>query len=279
MLAGEDGGAEWLARLPQLVRECAQGWSLVLGEPYGEGVTSVCVRATSPTGGPAVLKVAFPHEESEHEADALRAWSGVGAVRLLDADPDSNALLLERCEPGTPLSTLEPDDALDVAAALIPRLWVPAGEPFERLEDAAQGWIDHMTVAFDELEVRFDAGLLEEALDALRDLAPAQGEQVLVSQDLHAGNILSAEREPWLAIDPKPLVGEREFSVAALIRGRELGTDRSSVWWRFDRLTGELGLDRSRVRGWAIAHTLAWGFDENGYDEEMIRTAGWMAEL
>jgi streptomycin 6-kinase len=89
-------------------------------------------------------------------------------------------------------------------------------------------------------------------------LAPSQGEQVLLHQDLHGDNVLAAEREPWLVIDAKPLVGEREFAVAPIVRSDELGAARADVLYRFDRLTSELGLDRERARRWTIGQTVAW---------------------
>ena len=87
---------------------------------------------------------------------------------------------------------------------------------------------------------------------------------MLLHQDLHGDNVLAAEREPWLAIDPKPLVGEREFGVAPIVRSRELGHSRRDVLYRFDRLVSELGLDRERARGWTIGQTIAWAFDARG---------------
>ena len=81
---------------------------------------------------------------------------------------------------------------------------------------------------------------------------------MLLHQDLHGDNVLAAHREPWLAIDPKPLVGEREFAVAPIARSFELGHSKRDVLHRFDRLTAGLGLDRERARGWTIAQTVAW---------------------
>jgi streptomycin 6-kinase len=92
----------------------------------------------------------------------------------------------------------------------------------------------------------------------LRELAPTQGELVLVHQDLHGENVLAAEREPWLVIDPKPLSAEREFAVAPIVRSSELGHSRREALYRLDRLTSELGLDRERARDWTIAQTIAW---------------------
>ena len=86
------------------LQAAVERWSLTLGEPYEQGAAGYTTRASLPDGTPAVLKLVHPHRESEHEADALRAWDGDGAVRLLAQDGD--ALLLERCEPGTPLSAI-----------------------------------------------------------------------------------------------------------------------------------------------------------------------------
>jgi streptomycin 6-kinase len=231
----------------------------------------VAYRAELPDGTPAVLKLVFPHREAEHEADALAAWDGDGAVRLLAHDPERNALLLERCEPGT--SPAGSEAALDVLIALLPRLWIPAGPPFRPLADEAARWASTLRDEWESGSRRYERRLLDAALDALGTLAPTQGEQVLLHQDLHGGNVLAAQREPWLAIDPKPLTGERELSVAPIVRSRELGPD---LLRRFDRVTAELGLDRERARGWTIAQTLAWS--DGGAHEGHVETARLLLE-
>jgi streptomycin 6-kinase len=98
-------GAEWIARAPRLAAECADRWSLELGEPYAYANVSLVFPA-----GDVVLKVSFPHWESEHEAAALRHWDGDGAIRLVDYDAERNALLLERCVPGTSLLELPEEE-------------------------------------------------------------------------------------------------------------------------------------------------------------------------
>lgn len=247
----------------------AERWSLTLGEPYVQGAAGYTTRAALADGTPVVLKLAHPHRESEHEADALEFWDGEGAVRLLGRDETGYVLLLERCEPGTPLSELDADAALDVLIGLLPRLWCPAGEPFHTLADEAAWWAAYVP------NQQHDARLRDAALAAIRDLAPTQGEQVLLHQDLHAENVLAAQREPWLVIDPKPLVGEREFAVAPIVRSFEIGHSKRDVLHRFDRLTAELDLDRERARGWAIAQTVAWAFE---YHPRHVETATWLHE-
>jgi streptomycin 6-kinase len=219
-----------------LIRE---RWQLTLGEEYAPGAAGRALRAELSDGTAAVLKLQHPHRESEQEADALERWGGDGAVRLLARDDERHALLLERCEPGTFLSQWD-GDRLGVLVELLPRLWKRA-DGFRTLGDEVAHW-----------------ALAGEVGDLARDLASSQGELVLVHQDLHGDNVLAAEREPWLVIDPKPLAAEREFSVAPIVRSHELGGSRRDVVHRLDRLCWELGLDRERARGWTIVQTMAW---------------------
>jgi streptomycin 6-kinase len=270
-------GSTRLERLPLLLRECAEQWSLRVGDAYPYASASLAVPATLPDGGGAVLKVQFSDRKSEFEAAALVRWDGDGAVRLLAHDAGRHALLLERCDPGTPLSELDQDDALDVIVSLLPRLWKPVGGPFRSLVDEAAWWAGYLPAKWARSGHPFQRGLLDAVLDALELLPRSQGEQVLVNQDLHADNVLRARREPWLVIDPKPLAGEREFGVAAIVRGDELGEGAANVRHRLNRLTAELGLDRDRTRAWAMAQTLAWAVggddDEGEWDEGKIETA------
>jgi streptomycin 6-kinase len=275
--AATEAGREWLQRLPRLVEECQETWSLLLGEPFAYAYASLAVPATLPGGGEAVLKICLPDRESEYEAEALVHWNGRGAVRLLAHDSERWALLLERCRPGSPLRELAPDAALDVIVGLLPRLWIPAGEPFRPLADEAEWWASYLPERWERAGQPFEQELLEAALEAVSELVPTQGQAVLVNQDLHADNILRAEREPWLAIDPKPLLGEREFGLAPVIRAYELGHSEQEVRHRLDRLATELGLERERARGWALAQTLAWAWENDDVLSAHVETARWLA--
>ena len=194
-------------------------------------------------------------------------------MRLLARDDERHALLLERCRPGTYLR----EGALEVLVDLLPRLWKPAGPPFTSLADEAAWWVSTIRVEWEKAGKPFEEALVDAAISILEELAATQGEQVLVHQDLHPDNVLAAEREPWLVIDPKPLVGEREFAVAPVIRASELGHSRRAVIERLDRLTSELGLDRERARGWAIGQTIAWGVDSD-FHATHAETARWLLE-
>jgi streptomycin 6-kinase len=223
------------------VDDLLERWQLTLGEEYPPGAAGRAYRVERADGTPAVLKLIHPHRESEHEADALERWDGDGAVRLFARD--GNAILIERCEPGTPLSRRPTDEAMDVLCGLLPRLW-KSGDGFHTVAEEIEFWHE---------EGDLDGDLLE----AARELAETQGELVLTSQDLHGDNVLAAEREPWLVIDPKPLAAEREFQAAPILRSGELGHSRRAMLYRLDRLA-ELGLDRERMVAWTIVQTTAW---------------------
>lgn len=251
----------WLDELPSILDSCVARWSLTVGPPWTNSVASLTMPADR-SGEPVVLKIGIPDREGRLEGEALRRLDGAGAVRVLDEDREYLALLLERAVPGTPLASVEPDVALDALIELLPRWWVPAGEPFRTLADEVAELTGEMHRDWERTGRVVDQRLVHAATEAFADLSSSQGEQVLVNQDLHADNVLAAEREPWLLIDPKPLAGEREFGVASIVRGQELGHSRQAVLHRLDRVSAELGLDRERVRLWAMAHTVSWAFDD-----------------
>lgn len=240
---------EWLDALPQLVADCAQEWSLELEAPI-ETPYSLVVPARD-----VVLKLTAPtDEEARHEADALALWRGGGAVRLLERDDERHALLIERCVPGARLWDIDVDE-IDVICELIPRLQIETDEAprVPALADAADRWADAVPDRYSQAVVPFERALLEAAVDVYRTVD--RSARWLVNQDLHGANVLSAQREPWLVIDPKPLIGEREVEASAPLRN----TLDVSRW--LDALA-ELGFDRERARGWGVAHNIAWAWDE-----------------
>jgi streptomycin 6-kinase len=280
----EPGGGEWLERLPRLVSECVSEWKLTLGPPFEPAHISYVARAELPDGTPAVLKVNFPEPESEHEADALAHWQGDGAVLLLAHDPERRALLVERCEPGTQLWTVEDEvEANRIAAEVLRHLWrpPPPDHSFRSLAGEATRWAEELPRDWRGLDRPFEQELVDEAVAACRELGFEQGEPVVLHQDFHGGNLLQSAKRGWLAIDPKPLVGEREFDAASLLRDRrwELRDPGAAegVRRRLDFLAVALELDRERMRRWGIAHALAWGVGPDKLEEDMIACARWLA--
>jgi streptomycin 6-kinase len=280
------GGSRWLESLPGIVADCAERWRIRVGEPYQPASISLVIPVDREDGSAAVLKINFPDSETEHEAAALAHWDGRGAVRLLAHDPDLRALLVEHCSPGDQLWTVDDEDeATGIAAAVMDRLWRPAptDHPFLLLADQAARWAKELPSQWAGLGRPFDGRLVDEAAAACRDLGPSQASPVVLHQDLHGGNILRAQRERWLAIDPKPLVGERAFDAASLLRDRRwrLGEPdaRAIVARRLDVLVDRLGLDRERTRRWGIAHALAWGVSGTKVEADMIEAASLLVAM
>jgi len=257
---------EWLERLPELVSELAAEWRLEVESPFEPAHISLVVPARQADGSPAVLKVNFPEPESEHEAEALARWNGVGAVRLIAGDGVRRALVVERCLPGTQLWEVEEGRANEIAADVLSQLWqaAPIGA-FRSLAGEAARWAAELPLTWEGAGRPFEQALLDEAVEFLATASSTAEDDALLHQDLHGGNILQSERG-WLAIDPKPLVGERAFDVASLLRDRrdDLARDPDAagrIRRRLDFFSDRLELDRERVRGWGIAHALAWGFE------------------
>jgi streptomycin 6-kinase len=274
------GGATWLDSLPRLADECADEWSLTLEPPFGQGNVSLTLPVSRADRTPAVLKLAFPEPDSAREADALAHWDGEGAVRVLERDRARNALLLERALPGTSLWELEEDEATVVAASVLRRLWrrsPPEEHPFRALAAEAERWIARLRSDWEALGRPFERRLVDAAAAAARELVPSQPELVLCHQDFQGSNVLRAHREPWLAIDPKPIVGERAFDVASLLRDRRWAIRRDVVERRLELLASELGLERERMRGWGIVHALYWGVGPRKVEPEMVECARLLA--
>jgi streptomycin 6-kinase len=275
------GGREWLERLPAIARSCAEQWGLQLGAPLAGGSVALVVAATRGDGTAAVLKISFPEEESEHEGDALAHWDDVGAVRVLERDDGHRALLLERVSPGSPLWDVPDDEeATVVAASLLARLHGVAlgtAHPFRSLADAAARWAETIPADWRACGCPYDRRLLDAAVDACRVLPLAAPGNCLLHQDFHGGNVLRSERGGWVAIDPKPLVGDPAFDAASLLRDRRwlLGTpdDAGRIRRRLDVLMETAGHDRERTRLWGIVHALAWGVSGRKVEPDMVRCA------
>lgn len=268
-------GAEWQRELPARLALLIDRWELTLGPPYlPGGVTSYVAPARRADGTLAVLKVVIPHREARDEADALRVWAGNGAVALLDAVREEHALLLEHCDPGTPLGDLTDHDAiLDTGAEVLSQLWAanaPA-EPFEPLEAVTDWFAELVTERQARLGRPLPQPLVDEAVEALRELPRTAARRVVLHHDFHPGNVLAATRAPWLAIDPKPQVGDPAFDPLQLIlqTGNPLTTPdpAATIRSRVLRLSDRLGVDPDRVRAWGVGRCVEWSLssaDDNG---------------
>ena len=260
----------WMADLPSIVEELAQRWSLVVGRPFQPGgVASWVAPVRDAAGARLVLKVGWRHEEALHEADGLQVWDGGGTVRVFDAllAGETSALLLEACEPGTSLSEALPAAEQDVVVAgLLRRLWIdpPPGHPFRTLESMCAWWADEFEARYADARTRgpqLDPGLARAGIELFRSL-PGTGERsVLLCTDLHPENVLAAQREPWLAIDPKPYLGDPAYDPLQHMLNfpDRLLADAPGFTRRMSEL---LELDVDRLRQWVFARCVQESVDQ-----------------
>lgn len=269
----DPAGREWIAALPELIEKVRREWGLDIDDSkLLHGHNSV-VRPVRRGREQCMLKLTWPPERTELEARALRAWDGNGAVQLLDASPEVGALLLERLDATRSLESVDLLDAVEVAGGLLRRLAIPASEGFPKLEDLAQGISDSLPARQEALGNPIPAGWLDSAQGLARELGARAGKQ-LVHADLHYGNVLAGEREPWLAIDPKPIAGDPEHAVPELLwRRLDEADDSGGLQRLFDVLVASGELNSEIARGWAIVRSVdywLWGL-ENGLTEDPKR--------
>jgi streptomycin 6-kinase len=268
-----EAGRRWLRGFPALLEDVRTRWSLALGTPFAELSYHFVVPAVRSGGDAVVLKLGVPCRELSREVDALAHFDGRGAVRLLAADAPRGALLLERLEPGETLLVERDDErATATVAAVMRALWRPP--PVSHAFPAVADW----GAGFGRLRARFGGGsgplpepLVARAEALFAELSASSDAPVLLHGDLHHANVLSSRRVPWLAIDPKGVVGEPAYEVGAWLRNPldllERGDPRRTLARRVDQLASELSLPRERLAGWGFAQVVLsawWTLEDHG---------------
>jgi streptomycin 6-kinase len=273
-LNGERGQA-WIDALPALIAEYEQRWAITVGAPFGLSY-NFAAPATKADGTPLVFKAVAPYLDADLEADALLLYAGRGAVRLVDRDQAGGAMLLERCQPGTELATLFPErdaEATAIAADVMVQLWRPLSQehPFPDLASYTSV-LDRLPDLFGGTNGPMDERVVDAAIDLRTSLLASASETVLLHGDFHHHNVLRAERQPWLAIDPKGVAGEKAYEPSPMIYN-PLGEWHGHVDGprlvrrRVDVIVEHTGLDRQRVLGWAVVQGIvssAWDFEDGG---------------
>lgn len=270
----EAEGQRWLERLPAILNVCQQKWDITIGPPVSNLSFHYVAPAVQRDGTPVMVKIAAPTGEFVQESEALRLFAGHGMARLLACDAENEAMLLEQLRPGMLLTALEDDEqAISAAASVMRQLWrpAPAQHPFPTVADWGRGFV-RLRQHYDGGHGPFPKALLEEAEALYAEMTATMEEPVLLHGDLHQENILSAERVPWLAIDPKGLIGEPAYETGAILRNPlpgllSLPNPGRILARRIDQLSAELNLDRQRVRNWAMSQavlSLWWVIEDFG---------------
>lgn len=260
--------ATWLDRLPALTAELLAEWQLTVDGAPMHGFCALVIPVRTPAGRPAVLKVHLPDEESEHEHLALQHWHGRGAVQLLRADPHRYAMLLERLHPED-LTDLWDIEACEVVAGLYRKIHVPALPQLRTLTSYVDRW--GAALAGLPRSAPVPRRLVEQAVSLGRDfVADAASVGTMIHTDLHYENVLAADREPWLVIDPKPVSGDPHYEPAPMLWNRwdevvASGDVRGALRRRFHTLIDAASLDEDRARDWVVVrmlHNALWAVED-----------------
>ncbi|WP_406007396.1 aminoglycoside phosphotransferase family protein [Streptomyces sp. NBC_00637] len=261
-------GASWVEELPALVAELLDRWGCVPdGDVLHGGVGIVVPVLRRPDRTPGVIKVSFPHPGNVHEPDAFAAWGGQGAVRLYERDDAHFAMLLERVRASSLAEVEDAEEVALVAGRISRRLAVPAPDGLPRMSDMAAGWKRQLHRDQAEFADALPTRTVDAALDTVRELGGGRTD-LLVHGDLHARNILRADREPWLAVDPKGWAGDPAYDGGTLLKPLIFGHvmrhgegDLRRVAHRIlDHFAEAAGLDRERTRRWAQFHLVQAAF-------------------
>ncbi|MDF6045628.1 aminoglycoside phosphotransferase family protein [Streptomyces sp. JH14] len=259
-----ESGAAWLAELPRIVDDVLGHWGCVPDGRVMHGGVGIIVPVRRGTGETAVLKVSFPHPGNVHEPDAFAAWGGRGAVLLHERADERFAMLLERARPSTLAEIEDGDEVVTVAGRLSRRLAVPAPPGLPRLRERADDWEEQLRKDAGELPHTLPRQVVDAAVATVRELGRVQPD-LLIHGDLHARNILRADREPWLAVDPKGYAGDPAYDGGTLLKSRALtllGADdlRRAVRRTLDVFVEAAEVDRERARRWAQFHAVQAAF-------------------
>lgn len=258
--------SDWLDRLPKMITELIDEWSLRLDGEAMHGTGALVLPVITEGGESAVLKITNPHPEAEHEHLVLQRWAGRVTVRLLRADPRRWAMLLERADSSRSPNDLDPIEACTAIAGLYSGLHVPAIPQLHQLSTRAGGWAERLQALHDHPLV--PRRLIEHAASLAADFAsdPATDGRILHT-DLHFDNVLGSCRagqrvdQRWLVIDPKPLSGDPHYEVAPLLWNRwdeivASGNIRNALLERIYTVVDVAELDEDRVRDWIIVREL-----------------------
>ncbi|WP_329191382.1 aminoglycoside phosphotransferase family protein [Streptomyces sp. NBC_01435] len=257
-------GADWLAGLPKIVEELLGRWACVADGEAMHGGVGVIVPVRRPAEGAAVMKVSFPHPGNVHEPDAFTAWGGHGAVLLYERDDAHFAMLLERARPSTLAEAEEGDELVRVAGRLSRRLAVPAPPGLPRLREQADDWEAQLLRDAEESSHALPRYAVDAAVATVRELGHDQPD-TLIHGDLHARNILRADREPWLAVDPKGYAGDPAYDGGLLLKTLapvllESGDLRTALHRTLHVFAEAAEIDPERARRWAQLHAVQAAF-------------------
>ncbi|WP_010192173.1 aminoglycoside phosphotransferase family protein [Bacillus sp. m3-13] len=259
-------GEAWLQDFDSLIEYCEEKWRLKVLAPFDLSYNFVAP-AKKMDGAQVVLKLSLPNKEIRSEVEALSFFAGEGMVQVIDTDVEKGILMLERLSPGHTLATLENEvEATEIAAGIMKSLWVPE-TPDSRLpqiEEREQSLIKFYK-AHPTGKAPITQDLLQKAIHTFQRLLQEKKERYILHGDLHHYNILKSHSS-WVAIDPKGLVGEREYDTIQFLLNNLPDQDIEPILSeRIAVLVDNLKLDERRILAWGFAHSVlsvCWSLED-----------------
>lgn len=272
-LSGQEGRA-WLDRLPTILSMCEERWDLTIGAPFDNLSFNYVAPALRADGSEVIVKTGLANEFPS-QPEALKHFDGHGMVQLLEYDAHNSVMLMERLKPGISLRALEDDKtAISVAIDLMRKIWCPLPPqhyPFPTIDDWGKAFI-RMRTLYAGGTGPFPSALFDKGEKLYTELSASMAQSVLLHGDLHQDNILSGQREPWLAVDPKGVIGEPAYDVGSILRNfwpdiLSVSNPKALMARRIDQFSSELGFERARVHGWGLSQAILsvlWNIEDTG---------------
>ena len=261
-LFGEEGRT-WLERLPAMLADYERRWHMTIGAPMNNLSFNYVAQAVLVDGTEVIVKTGLT-DEFPAQPEALRHFAGHGMTQLLAYDEHDAVMLMERLRPGTSLRAVKSDEAAISAATQVMRqLWKPlppSHYPFATIQDWGNDFA-RLRALYDGSTGPFPVAIFDRAERLYAELSASMSEVVLLHGDLHQDNILAAERESWLAVDPKGVIGEPVYETGSLLRNfwpdiLSVSDPKRLMARRIDQFAAELGFERERIYDWAFSQAV-----------------------
>ena len=281
------GAGQWLEDLDQLVADLEREWSITVGRPYEGGTEAYVAQASFGDGTPCVLKVLVPRDSdvAGHEITVLRLADGEGCVRLLRADEQRGAMLLERLGRSLYELALPIGQRLEILCDAARRVWRPAPESgLPTGAEKAHWLIDFITRSWAELDHPCSERAVDHAIACAERRLRAHDDEraVLIHGDVHQWNAIESA-DGFKLVDPDGMLAEPELELAVLMREDPLelpvGDERSRARW----LASRLGLDAEAIWEWGFVERVSTGLlatriDLQPLGREMLAVADRVAD-
>ncbi|MGE8206796.1 aminoglycoside phosphotransferase family protein [Heyndrickxia sp. NPDC080065] len=261
-------GEKWLNDFDRLIDDCEKRWQMKIMPPFELSYNFVA-SAILNDGSEIVIKLAVPSDEFHAEAEALKLFNGNGMVKLLDVDPVKGILILERLIPGQTLASLENDEeATHIASQVAKKLWSPASHS-SKIPNLKEREIDLINISkkYPEGLGPIAKEIIQEAAETFKYMTATMEKTFFLHGDFHHYNILFAGKD-WVAIDPKGLIGDREYDLIQFLLNKLPNQNLMSVLdTRIDIFVEQLQLNKKRILAWGFAHAVlatCWSIEENG---------------